>query len=133
MPSSRQSRRWLRRPAAGHRYMNTLRELLSHRLRELGVEERAWPGRDDGFASLLFNGKDFAHFHNWCEIDIRLGKATIKRERLAHPATSKVHPDRSKNSPWFEMQIGSPADVDEIVRLVKLAVAELKSGKRTRP
>ena len=104
---------------------NALRARLSQQLRELGVEERAWPGRDNGFASLLFKGKEFAHFHNWCEIDIRLGKETIKRERLVHPADSKVHPTRAKGSPWYEMAIRSDADVGEAVRLVKIAVLGL--------
>ena len=108
--------------------MNTLRKKLSQRLRELAVVERAWPGRDDGFASLEFNGVEFAHFHTWCEIDIRLGKVTIRREGLIHPPESKVHPGRSKNSPWYEMRIDSAEDVDEAVRLVKLAVAEIGSG-----
>jgi hypothetical protein len=93
------------------------------------VEERAWPGRDDGFASLLFDGKGFAHFHTWSEIDIRLGKDAIRRERLVHPSNSKVHPGRSKNSPWYEMKILSAADVDEAVRLVKVAILEIKGKK----
>ena len=103
-------------------HSKALRDRLSQQLRELGVEERAWPGRDDGFASLLFEGKEFAHFHNWCEIEIRLGKETIKRERLVHPANSKVHPTRAKGSPWYELAIRSDADVDEVVRLVKIVI-----------
>ena len=109
--------------------MNALRNSLSQRLRELAVEERAWPGRDDGFASLLFDGKDFAHFHTWSEIDIRLGKDVIRRERLVHPSNSKVHPGRSNNSPWYEMKILNAADVDEAVRLVKIAILEI-GGKK---
>ena len=109
--------------------MNTLRNTLSQRLRELAIEERAWPGRDDGFASLHFDGKDIAHFHTWSEIDIRLGKNTIKREGLVHPPNSKVHPGRSRNSPWYEMKILSAADVDEAARLVKLAILELRGKK----
>jgi hypothetical protein len=109
--------------------MNALHKRLSRRLRELAVEVRAWPGRDDGFASLLFDGKEFAHFHTWCEIDIRLGKNTIKREHLVHPSESKVHPGRSSNSPWYEMRILSVADVDEAVRLVKIAILGLRGEK----
>ncbi len=73
-----------------------------------------------------FEGQDIAHFHTWSEIDIRLGKNTIKREGLKHPSDSKVHPGRSKNSPWYEMKILSAADVDEVVRLVKLAILECR-------
>lgn len=108
--------------------VNPLRENLSKRLRELSVEERAWPGRDDGFASLLFKGQEFAHFHDWCEIDIRLGKQVIARERLERAAVSRVHPGRSKSSPWFEMRLNSAADVDEAVRLVKIAILGLGRG-----
>jgi hypothetical protein len=103
--------------------VNVLHKSLCQRLQDLGVEVRAWPGRDDGFASLIFNGKDFAHFHTWSEIDIRLGKDVIKREHLTHPSNSRVHPGRAKNSPWYEMKILSATDVDEAVRLVKIAVA----------
>jgi luciferase-like monooxygenase len=106
--------------------VNVLHKSLCQRLQDLGIEVRAWPGRDDGFASLIFNGKDFAHFHTWSEIDIRLGKETIKREHLTHPANSRVHPGRARNSPWHEMKILSAADVDEAVRLVKIAVAGMK-------
>jgi hypothetical protein len=107
--------------------MNALHDRLVQRLREIGVEERAWPGRDDGFASLLFDGKEFAHFHTWCEIDIRLGKDAIKRERLVHPSSSRVHPGRSRNSPWYEMTILGASDVDEVVRLVKIAILRLRT------
>jgi len=50
--------------------MNALRKSINQRLQELGVEERAWPGRDNGFASLVFRGKEFAHFHNDSEIGV---------------------------------------------------------------
>lgn len=106
--------------------MNTLRKSLSRKLRELGVEERAWPGRDDGFASLLYRGKEFAHFHAGCELDIRLGKEVIGRERLTPLPDSTVHPDRAKGSPWHEMRITSPSDVEKAVRLVQLAIQGIK-------
>lgn len=107
--------------------MHVLRARLSQRLRDLAVEERALPGRNDGFASLHFNGKAFAHFHHWTEIDIRLGKDVIERERLVRPPPSKVHPDRSENSPWYEITLTSDGDVDEAIRLVKLAIHALAS------
>jgi hypothetical protein len=106
--------------------MNALRQQLSRRLAALGVEERPWPGRDDGFAGLFYRGKEFAHFHSWSEIDIRLGQRTIAREGLVRAPTSTVHPGRSATSPWYEMAIGSAADVEEVVRLVGIAVAELE-------
>jgi len=109
--------------------MNAIRRSLDLRLRELGVEVRAFPGRDDGFAGLLFQGKDFGHFHSPCEIDIRLGKDIIKREGLVHPVDSTVHPDRAKGSPWYEMKLTRTTDVDEAIRLVKLAIEALQSRK----
>ncbi|KAF1711134.1 hypothetical protein CSC70_04200 [Pseudoxanthomonas kalamensis DSM 18571] len=109
--------------------MHALRKRLSRKLREIGVEEQAWPGRDDGFASLMYGGKEFAHFHSECELDIRLGKDVIKRERLSRLPDSTVHPDRSASSPWHEMRILADADVDEAVRLVRMAVERIGSGK----
>jgi hypothetical protein len=114
---------------AGLKTVNALRSALSKRLRDIGVVERAWPGRDDGFASLLFDGKEFAHFHTDCEIDIRLGKSVIKRERLVHSSDSTVHPDRALSSPWYEMKVTSAADVDEAVRLVQIAIHGLRAKK----
>jgi Family of unknown function (DUF5519) len=106
--------------------LTPLRAELSRRLQDLGVEERAWPGRDDGFASLLFGGKDFAHFHSDDEIDIRLGKKVMLREGLVHRPDSTVHPGRSKSSPWYELTMRNKSDVDKAVRLVTLALSELK-------
>ena len=114
--------------------MSKLRTKLSQRLREIGVEEHAWPGRTDGFASLTVHGQEFAHFHSACEIDIRLGKDVIKRERLVIRSNSTVHPDRAKASPWYEMEISTDADVGEVIRLVKIAIERIrpKHGARSR-
>jgi hypothetical protein len=105
--------------------VSALRGKLSRKLQELGVEERAWPGRDDGFASLLFNGKEFAHFHGQDELDIKLGKDVIKRERLKPLANSTVHPDRAAGSAWHEMRFADAAGVAEALRLVQLAITSL--------
>ena len=85
-----------------------------------GLEHREWPERTDGFSTLHFNGKEIAHFHHFNELDLRLGKALIQREGLTHPADSKKHPKRSKNSPYIELRFHSEADLPEIVRLVRL-------------
>jgi len=104
--------------------MNVLRRNLNQKLRDLGVEERPWPGRD-GFSSLFYRGKEFAHFHADLELDIRLGKAVIRRERLIPLSDSTVHPDRAKGSAWYEMRISTTADVEKSVRLVRLAIEGL--------
>jgi hypothetical protein len=69
-----------------------LRDQLVGRLAKLGVEHQPLPGRDDGFASLRYAGKAFAHFHNDNEIDIELTRAVIEREGLVHPQLSYAWP-----------------------------------------
>jgi hypothetical protein len=105
--------------------MPSLRARLIERVKEFGVEDRPLPGRDDGFSALCYRGTAFAHFHNDNELDIRLTKTVISREGLQHPPGSMVHPKRSKTSPWIELQFHTPADLDRVVRLVRLAVDAL--------
>lgn len=105
--------------------MPHLRSQLVRRLKKLGVEDRALPGRDDGFSCLLFGGKEFAHFHDDNELDIRLTKAVISREGLVHPIGSRVHPNRSKNSQWIEVRFSNAADLERLVHLVKLAIEQI--------
>jgi hypothetical protein len=105
--------------------ITSLRKQLIARVAKLGVEERALPDRDDGFASLCYRGKPFAHFHNDNELDIHLTRAIIALEGLVHPPNSVVHPKRSKNAHWIELRFKSVADLDHVTRLVKLAVANM--------
>ena len=106
--------------------MATLRQRLVRRLGSIpGVEDNPWPGRDDGFSALYYNGKEFAHFHNDNELDLRLTKDIIKREGLSHYTDSINHPKRSKNSPWIELRFDKLADVEKVVRLVKLALSRI--------
>ena len=102
---------------------SAVRRKLSQELRALAIEERLAPGREDGFAGLFFKGKELAHFHHDGELDIRLGKDVIRREKLVHPRDSTVHPDRASGSPWYELKIAQDADVLEAVRLLKLAIS----------
>jgi hypothetical protein len=105
--------------------VSDLRVQLIKRLARLGVEHRPMPGRDDGFASLCYAGKAFAHFHNDRELDIRLTRAVIEREGLAHPKGSIVHPDRTRKSHWIEVRFTTPDDLERVARLVQLAIGEL--------
>jgi hypothetical protein len=105
--------------------MTPLREQLMRRLQRLGVEERPWPGRNGGLSSLLFNGKEFAHFHNDNELDIRLTRVVIAREGLQHPTETQAHRNRSRNSQWFVAQFSHAGDLDRVVDLVKLALERL--------
>lgn len=105
--------------------MPPLRTQLMKRLGELGVEERGWPGRDD-VSSLLFRGKEFAHFHSDSELDIRLTKAVIRSEGLTHPTDTRAHRHRSKSSNWFVVRFAETTDLERVVHLVKLAIQQLE-------
>jgi hypothetical protein len=104
--------------------VTSLRNKLVRRLEKLGVEDRPLPGRNDGFSSLLYGGKEFAHFHDDNELDIRLTRKVIHQEGLAHPTDSRVHPNRSRNSQWIEVRLDK-VDVERVVDLVKLAIAQV--------
>ena len=104
--------------------MNTLKARLLDELRKIeGVE--VVPSPTAGGTALLYLGKEFAHFHNDNELDLRLTKSVIQAERLTHPAGSIHHPTRSMSSPWIEVRFTSPEDIRPVVRLVGLAVAKL--------
>lgn len=101
----------------------TLRKKLIEKIAKLGVEDRPLPGRDDGFSSLWYGGKAFAHFHNDNELDIRLTKPIIDREGLTHPANSIVHPKRGSKSHWIEIRFKTTKDLERVIDLVKMAIA----------
>ena len=103
--------------------MSDLRAKLVKRLSKLGVKDQPLPGRDDGFSSLCYGGKVFAHFHNDNELDIRLTRDVIDREGLTHPSDSLVHPNRGAKSHWIEVRFTKTLELDRIVDLVKLAIA----------
>ncbi len=105
--------------------MTKLRSELIRRLATLGVEHRLMVGRDDGFASLFYRGKAFAHFHNDNELDIHLSRAVIAREGLTHPTGSTVHPNRSARSLWMEVRFTRTAELERVTRLVKLALEQI--------
>ena len=105
--------------------MAQLRNQLVRQLERLGVENRVLPGRDDGFSCLVYRGKEFAHFHDDNELDIRLTKGVIRSEGLTHPVDSRVHPNRSRNSPWIEVRFSKPVDLERLVNLVKLAIEQI--------
>lgn len=98
---------------------NIRKQLIRELLKIEGITEKIWPDRSDGFSSLQIDGKEFAHFHNDNEIDIRLTRRIISREMLVHPNASKNHPNRSKNSPWIEIHFFNKNDIELIVMLVK--------------
>ncbi len=88
---------------------------------------QARPAPVAGGTALFYRDKEFAHFHHANELDMRLGKATIRALGLTHPADSTVHPQRSKNSPWIELRFTQASDVERIKRLVEVAIAGLQT------
>ncbi|MBE9032186.1 DUF5519 family protein [filamentous cyanobacterium LEGE 11480] len=85
-----------------------------------GITHQPWPERDDGFSTIHFHDREIAHFHNFNEIDLRLGRRLIKQEKLTPPTDSIHHPKRSANSQFLEMRFTQTQDIQRIVHLVKL-------------
>ena len=104
--------------------MAPLKTKLLAELRQIdGVEDR--PSPVAGGCALFYRGKEFAHFHDDNEIDLRLTKTLIRELGLAHPAGSVHHPGRSANSAWIELRFADAADIARVAALVKLAVTKL--------
>lgn len=106
--------------------MSTLKESLKEMILTIpGVTEKFWPTDNGGFASFIFKGKDFAHFHAGNELDLRLTKKMIASEKLVHPKDSVDHPNRAKGSSWIELRFSSERDVLDVYRLVLLAIKQI--------
>lgn len=100
--------------------MSDLRQQLLQRLAKFGVDERG--KREDGFSGLFYADLEIGHFHSSGELDLRLGRDIIRKERLKRLPNSKVHPKRSENSPWIELPLSKRSDVTQIVELVRLVI-----------
>ncbi len=102
--------------------MARLRNALVKRLEEItGLEDR--PSKVAGGSAVFFRNKEIAHFHNDNEIDVRLTKKVIKPEGLTHHADSIFHLKRA-NSEWIELRFSTMQQVDEVVRLFKIAMKQ---------
>lgn len=109
--------------------MNSLKAQLLEAIERLpGMQVVVWPERSDGFTTLNYGQKEIAHFHHDNELDLALGKSLIKQQGLQHPANSIRHPKRSASSAYIELRFNSPADVEEVIRLLKLAIADRESA-----
>lgn len=103
--------------------MGKLKSDLIKKLEKIpGLEDR--PSKVAGGSAIFFKNKEVAHFHHDNEIDVRLTKKVIRREGLSHPSNSKIHKQRSPSSEWIEIKFHSAKDVDEVVRLFKLALEQ---------
>lgn len=87
-----------------------------------GIEAR--PSKVAGGTALFHRDKEFAHFHNDHEIDLRLTRQVIRSLGLTHPPRSSVHPTRSASSPWIEIRFETAAEAERIVELVRIAIAQ---------
>jgi hypothetical protein len=103
------------------------REIKTLLLAELetidGVEAHTSPV--SGGTALFYQGREFAHFHNGHELDLRLTKKVIHRLGLTHTRGSGQHPDRTANSPWIVLSFHTEDDIERVSDLVKLAVCNL--------
>jgi hypothetical protein len=103
--------------------MAKLRSDLVKKLEKIpGLEDR--PSKVAGGSAIFYKNKEIAHFHDDNEIDVRLTKKVIRAEGLNHPAGSKIHKHRSPSSEWIEIRFHKAKDLDEVVRLFKLALEQ---------
>ena len=101
--------------------MQSLKEKLIEAVEQIpGVENR--PSPVAGGSALHYKGREFAHFHNDNELDLKLTKKLIKQEGIAHPENSEIHPGRAPSSQWIELRFNQACEVEKIAMLVKLAV-----------
>ena len=91
-----------------------------------GIEQlQALPSKVAGGTALFYKGKEFAHFHNDNEIDLRLTKTLIKSLGLSHPPRSAFHPTRAASSNWIEVRFYTMEEVNAAARLVRQAISKL--------
>lgn len=103
--------------------MSKLRKELIKKLELIAnLEDR--PSKVAGGSAIFYKNKEIAHFHDDNEIDVRLTKKIIRKEGLNHPSDSKIHKHRSPSSEWIEIRFHKASDVDEVVRLFKLALEQ---------
>ncbi len=98
------------------------KELIEKLERFPGLEDR--PSKVAGGSAIFYKGKEIAHFHNDNEIDVRLTRKVIRKEGLSHQTDSKIHKHRSPSSEWIEIRFHKSNEVDEAVRLFKLALEQ---------
>lgn len=91
-----------------------------------GVTIQTYEGKDGEFSSFVYKNKEFAHFHNDNELDLRLTKQVIVNEGVLHPSNSINHPKRSKASPWIELRYRNKKELAKVFGYVKLAIAQIK-------
>lgn len=80
--------------------------------------------KDTDLICVSYLGKEFAHFHDDHEIDVRIPAKFVKRKGLGEPIQSARHPDRSKKSIWRSLRFETPAETDELIQLIQALLEE---------
>ena len=103
--------------------MASLKKELLRQLHEIeGLQ--ALPSEVAGGTALFYKGKEFAHFHNDNEIDLRLTRQLIRRLGLKHPPRSSTHPARAASSNWIELRFFNAEEVETVAALVRQAISQ---------
>lgn len=103
--------------------MSVLKKKLLKELAKIpGLESH--PSKVAGGTAIFFGTREIAHFHSDHEIDVRLTKKVIRASGLNHPEDSNFHKKRAKTSDWMELRYFQQSDLDDVVRLFKLALKE---------
>lgn len=104
-----------------------LRASLENDLRALAdVKVELW--KDSDLMCVFYRGKEFAHFHDQEEIDIRLTQAFIKRKQLKPLEDSIYHLKRSEKSQWMQFRFKTKAETKELLDLIQRLIKEEYEG-----
>ncbi len=107
--------------------MKSLKDQLTERILVIpDVTKVTYHGNKGEFSSFVFHEKEFAHFHNENELDLRLTNKVIAKMNLRHPENSIYHPNRSKGSPWIELRFKNKTEMINVLQYVNLAIAQIK-------
>ncbi|MEM9777328.1 MAG: luciferase family protein [Chloroflexota bacterium] len=82
------------------------------------------PYKQTDLTCVSYLGKEFAHFHDDHEIDVRIPQKFAKRKQLGEPIQSARHPDRSKKSIWRSLRFETPAETDALIELIQALLEE---------
>jgi hypothetical protein len=84
--------------------------------------------KDSDLMCVFYRDKEFAHFHDHEEIDIRLSQRFIKKEALSPLKDSKYHLKRSKKSRWMQFRFTTKKEVEELLSLVSRLIKDEYQG-----
>ena len=101
-----------------------LKNQLEADLRKLpDVEVDLW--KDSDLLCVFYRGREFAHFHDHEEIDIRLSQQFIKKEGLTPLENSPYHPNRSQKSRWMQMRFTTEQERVDLLSLIERLIEDV--------